>query len=180
MRLIVGPEDYSDRLPYWVRRVADGGEVLAPGPLDYPVQVIDARDLGTWMVSCAQAGTVGTFNATGPMVPHTLELLFETCRQVSGSDARFTWVPPEFVAEQGVEGWTDLPLWLPLPESAGVMTSDVRRAAAAGLRQRPLDDTVRDTLAWDRPSPGRADEGRPHPGARGRAARGVARARRDG
>jgi 2'-hydroxyisoflavone reductase len=151
--LIVGPEDYSDRMPYWVRRVAEGGEVLAPGPRDYPVQVIDARDLGAWMVSCAEAGTVGTYNATGPVVPHTLEALFDTCRAASGSDARFTWVSPEFVAEQGVEGWTDLPLWLPLPEFGGVMTSDVRRAAAAGLRQRSLEETVRDTLAWDRERP---------------------------
>src|SRR5262245_34894569 len=81
--LIVGPEDYSDRMPYWVRRVADGGEVLAPGPPDYAVQVIDARDLGAWMVSCAESGTAGTFNATGPVVPHTLEVLFEACRAAS-------------------------------------------------------------------------------------------------
>jgi 2'-hydroxyisoflavone reductase len=146
--LIVGPFDPSDRFTYWPHRVARGGEILAPGPPDYRLQVIDARDLAEWTLKMIESGQAGVFNAVGPAEPFTLKALLETCREVSGSDARFTWVTEEFITEAGAEPWSDLPLWLPAGFE-GVMQADVSKVARAGLQLRPLPDTVRDTLAWD-------------------------------
>jgi 2'-hydroxyisoflavone reductase len=147
--LIVGPHDPTDRFTYWVRRVAEGGEVLVPGPPDTPVQVVDVRDGASWLVSASEAGTAGTFNVTGPERPYTFAEMVETCREVAGSDAAFTWVDPSFLLEEGVEPWTDMPVWLTGPEDAGLMRTDVRRATREGLRFRPLPETVADTLSWD-------------------------------
>jgi 2'-hydroxyisoflavone reductase len=145
--LIVGPHDPTDRFTYWPVRVARGGEVLAPEGPHVPVQVIDARDLAAWTVRMVEARATGTFNATGPAAPLTLDEALETCRQATRSDATFTWAPEEFLVAQGVSPWMGLPLWLP---AAGQDMSrvSIARALAAGLTFRPLAETVRATLDW--------------------------------
>ena len=149
--LIVGPHDPTDRFTYWVHRVAEGGEVLAPGRPEQRVAFIDVRDLGGWIVRSAAARTAGVFNATGPSEPCTMERLLESARRASGSDSRFTWVDQEFLAAQGVAPWQEMPLWLPDdPEYAGFNDVDCRRAIAAGLTFRSVDDTVDATLASER------------------------------
>jgi 2'-hydroxyisoflavone reductase len=156
--LIVGPFDYSNRFTYWVRRVAEGGEVLAPGDPARPVQFIDARDLAEWMVRLVEEGRTGTFQATGPDTVLTMGELLEECRRVGGSDARFTWVDDGFLQRSGVGGWIEVPLWTePDPAMQGFMSLDCGRALRAGLRFRPLADTIRDTLAWDRGLPAGAE-----------------------
>jgi 2'-hydroxyisoflavone reductase len=147
--LIVGPHDPSDRFTYWPRRVAKGGEVLSPGRPERLIQVIDARDLAGWMLDLVERSATGTFNATGPEEPVPMQRLLETCRSVAGSDARFTWVAEDFLLEQGVAPWSELPLWIPDADDI----TPIGRALAAGLRFRPLADTVRDTLAWDATRP---------------------------
>jgi 2'-hydroxyisoflavone reductase len=144
--LIVGPHDPTIRFSYWTGRVARGGEVLAPGDPGIPVQFIDVRDLAEWMVRMIEEERVGKFNATGPDRPVSVGGFLETCRAVAASDARFTWVGEEFLAKRGVLPWTELPLWLPGAREPIPIDS----ALAAGLTFRPLDDTVRDTLAWQR------------------------------
>lgn len=152
--LIVGPHDPSDRFTYWPLRVADGGEVLAPGSPDAVTQIIDARDLAEWVLLMIEKNGTGTFNATGPDRPLTMGEVLESCREVSGSDAAFTWVSEEFLAEQKVGPWMEMPLWIPSePDTAGFSRIDCRRAIAAGLVFRPLSDTVRDTLEWGRTLP---------------------------
>lgn len=147
--LIVGPGDASDRFTYWPLRVRRGGEVLAPGQPQDPVQVIDARDLAEWTIRLAEQGATGVFNATGPQPALTFGALLETCRDATGAPATFTWVPAEFLAAQQVSEWTDLPSWVPADsDMAGMMRADIGRALAAGLTFRPLGETVRDTLAW--------------------------------
>jgi 2'-hydroxyisoflavone reductase len=150
--LVVGPHDPTDRFTYWPRRVAAGGDVLAPGRPERQVQFVDVRDLAEWMVELAEQRVAGAFTATGPMPGLAMGDLLEECRTVSGSDARFVWVPDEILLEEGLQPWTDLPLWLPEqdPESGEMMTADVSRAVAAGLRFRPLAETIRATLEWDR------------------------------
>jgi 2'-hydroxyisoflavone reductase len=148
--LMVGPLDYTDRFTYWPRRVADGGEVLAPGPPDQPVQFADGRDVAGFMLAAVERRVAGVFNVHGPEEPLTFAQLLETCRDVAGSDAEIAWASPEFLLEHGVEPWSDLPLWLPGEENAGLMRRSMRRAVEAGLELRPVADTVRDTLAWDR------------------------------
>jgi len=152
--LIVGPHDPTDRFTYWPRRIALGGDVLAPGDPEAPVQFIDARDLGRWLVELALEGPGGTFNATGPDEPLTFAALLERARTATGSDANVVWVDDQPVLDAGVQPWTELPLWLPGTEYAGLPRADVSRARAAGLRYRPVEETVADTLAWDRTVPG--------------------------
>jgi 2'-hydroxyisoflavone reductase len=152
--LIVGPHDPTDRFTYWPRRVARGGDVLAPGEPDAPVQLVDARDLGAWLVRLALGGGGGVFNATGPAEPLTLGGLLERTRAVVGSDATFVWTDAQRILDAAVRPWTELPLWLPDADFAGMMRADVRPACDAGLTLRPLEETVADTLAWDRTVPG--------------------------
>jgi 2'-hydroxyisoflavone reductase len=145
--LIVGPHDPTDRFTYWPRRIAAGGEVLAPAPPDAPVQFIDVRDLGAWIVHATERSLGGTYNATGESI--TFERLLETCRRVSGSDAEIRWVPSERLVAAGVGEWMELPLWIASPELGAMQQADVSKARAEGLAFRPLQETIRDTLAWD-------------------------------
>ncbi len=152
--LIVGPFDPTDRFTYWPRRIALGGDVLGPGNPAAPVQFVDARDLARWLVTLALDGPGGTFNATGPAEPITFEQLLERARDAIGSDANVVWVDDQRVLDAEVQPWTELPLWLPGDEYAGMARADISRALAAGLTFRPLEETVVDTLAWDRSVPG--------------------------
>lgn len=148
--LIVGPYDGSGRFLYWTRRAALDGEMLAPGDLDAPVQLIDARDLARWIISMAEAGNVGVYNVTGPGL--TFQQMLEHCNSASGGYARPTWMADEFLLENGVAPFSDLPFWLPAKTHKGFFTIDCKRAVARGLICRPLRETAQDTLAWDRAS----------------------------
>jgi 2'-hydroxyisoflavone reductase len=152
--LIVGPYDPTDRFTYWPRRIALGGEVLGPGDPGAPVQFIDARDLAAWLVLLALEGPGGTFNATGPSQELTFEQLLDDMRETIRSDAHVVWLDGERVLEAGVQPWSELPLWLPSKDYAGMARADISRALAAGLTFRPVEETIADTLAWDRSEPG--------------------------
>jgi 2'-hydroxyisoflavone reductase len=143
--LIVGPHDPTDRFTYWPRRLAEGGEVLAPGDPAAPVQFVDARDLAAWMLHVAEHGPGGAMNATGPAQKLTMRQLLE--RIAPG--ASLHWVDDQTLVDAGVGPWMELPLWLGGdPEMACLMDVDVSKAVAAGLTFRPVEDTARDTLAW--------------------------------
>ncbi len=149
--LIVGPRDLSFRGGYWPVRVRRGGEVLAPGDGSDRIQMIDGRDLTAFQVRCMEQDTSGTFNVVGPhpREPLTMRRYLEICREASGADARFVWADPEFLTEQGIGAWMDMPCWVPADgDYAGFGSRNVDRALAAGLALRPLAATVRDTLAW--------------------------------
>ncbi len=150
--ILAGPHDPTDRFTYWVRRVAAGGDVLAPHRPDSPAAFIDARDIAEWTIRMVEARATGVYNATGPDRPLTLGALLDTCRAVAGSDARFVWVSKEFMAAHDVAPFRDVPLWLP-ESHAGLFRVRSDRAYAAGLTLRPLADTVRATLEWDRARP---------------------------
>lgn len=149
--LIVGPHDPTDRFTYWVRRVAQGGEVLVPASPNWHTQIIDARDLAEWTLNMVTQRQIGVYNATGPAYDLSFGQVLDTCRRVSGSAAQFTWVGEDFLAEQNVAPWSDLPLWIPQtdPDMIGFSDVDCARAIAHGLSFRDLDRTVGDTLAWD-------------------------------
>ncbi len=147
--LIVGPHDTTDRFPYWPRRLARGGEVLAPGSPDAPTQYIDARDLAAWMLTLLERGVTGTFHATGPAEPITLGETLERIARAVGGSARLVWVSEEFLKSQNVQPWFEMPLWLHTADQA-LDTLNLARALAQGLRLRPLEETACDTLAWER------------------------------
>lgn len=149
--LIVGPYDYTDRFTYWVLRVARGGEVLAPGRGARPVQFIDSRDLAEWTVSMTEQGAVGAFNANRAPNTLTMEDVLDECKSITHSDAVFTWTSEAFLREENVAAWGEMPLWLPeeeAPQLQGFMFINCDKAIAAGLRIRPLSETIGDTLAW--------------------------------
>ena len=151
---IVGPHDPTDRFTYWPHRVALGGDVLAPGRPDQPVQVIDARDLAEWTIRLVEQGATGVYNATGPDYPLTLGALLQTCKAVSGSDARFVWASDEFLKENEADTASLLPFYLPASsDQGGLMAASIAKAVEAGLTLRPLADTVNDTLTWDNTRP---------------------------
>jgi 2'-hydroxyisoflavone reductase len=146
--LIAGPDDYTDRFTYWVRRVGQGGEVLAPGRSARRVRVIDASDLAEWLIRMAESRTAGVFNATGAEDGLTCGGMLEACRTVSGSDARFTWVDETYLLDSGVQPWSELPLWIPEANN-GIFEIRNDKAIAAGLAFRPLAETIRETMRWD-------------------------------
>lgn len=147
---IVGPNDAeTGRLPWWIDRVARGGEVLVPGAPTDPVALLDARDLARF----ALTGAAGTFEATGPPRDGRRDLM-AACAAVTGSNATFTYVEDAWLAEQGIAEWTELPLWSSRAQAPSLFGHDPSAAAAAGLRWRPLADTVADTWAWQQTVPG--------------------------
>jgi len=149
--LIVGPDDDSDRYTYWPVRVADGGEVLAPGQPEDPVQFVDVRDLADFIVLCLEKATVGVMNATGPLGGMEVGKMLEACKEAAQSDAKFTWAPDDFLDANKISGWSDLPVWISPRQPGGGLTSiSVERAVKAGLVFRSPVETARDTLEWYR------------------------------
>lgn len=145
--IVVGPDDPTDRFTYWPVRVARGGEVLAPSGPELALQWIDARDLADFMVGAIERGVAGTYNAVCEAGRFTMGELLNVAKRVSGADASFTWVSDEFLFGQGVRPFADLPFWLPGAEG-NLFKVDGSRAHGQGLRDRPLEETVRDTLQW--------------------------------
>ncbi len=147
--LILGPHEDVGRLPWWLRRLARGGPVPAPGPYELDLQYVDARDLARWTLDAVEAGLGGPYNLVSPSGHTTMGELLDTCVRVTGDVARLHWVAPEAVLAAGVEPWTELPIWLPPGEWHDLLhRGDVSKALAAGLRCRPVAETVADTWAW--------------------------------
>ena len=156
--IVVGPHDPTYRFTYWVDRIARGGDVLAPEPRAARVQLIDARDLGEWLVRGCERRLSGVFNAAGPAKALTMEQLLETCRRVTGGDASLHWLAPD------LPDWA-LPFWVDDPGWRGVFEVANSRALAEGLTFRPLEQTVRDTVEWIQTGAKLfLDKGHPKPG----------------
>jgi 2'-hydroxyisoflavone reductase len=142
---IVGPGDNSDRFTYWPVRIEKGGEVLTPGDGKDPVQFVDVRDLAAWIILLIEQRGMGIFNATGPAEKLLTAAFLEACKAVSASSAAFTWVSGDFLDKQSVE----LPIWAPASgETLGFHQINCQKAIRSGLRFRPMEETIRDTLAW--------------------------------
>jgi 2'-hydroxyisoflavone reductase len=142
--LIVGPHDPTGRFTYWPHRIARGGDFLVPAPANGRFQIIDVRDLGLWLVDLCENGASGAFNAMHP--GYTWAELVEAGLRVTGSAARPVWIDGDWLVDQDVGEWMELPMWLRDPEWIGMNRADGSRAVAAGLAFRALDDTVRGTL----------------------------------
>ncbi len=143
---IVGPGDPTDRYTYWTVRLARGGEVLAPGTPDDPMQHVDVRDLAAFMIKAGEDDLTGTVNLVGPREPLTMGGLLERTRAAVGSDAALTWVDAAFLREHGLSAltyWTE-----PAGDYLGMMQVNGDKAFAAGFEMRPLEQTARATLEW--------------------------------
>jgi 2'-hydroxyisoflavone reductase len=147
--LILGPYEDIGRLPWWLTRIAAGGRVVAPGRPDRPLQYVDARDLAAWLLGGLETGVSGPVDVISRSGHATTAELLEACAEVTGSDADLVWVGERELEAAGAEPWTQLPCWVPeAGEFAGFFESDTRRAAATGLRCRPVRETVADTWRW--------------------------------
>ncbi len=147
--LIVGPEDTTDRFTWWPVRIDRGGEVLAPGTPNDPVQYIDVRDLARFCIRSIDESTTGIYNAVGPRSETNIAELLYGCKAVTSAEVSFTWIPAEFLEAQGVRAWVDMPVWVPLgSSSAGITQVNNDKAIAKGLTFRSLAETARDTLEW--------------------------------
>ena len=144
--LIVGPFDPTGRFTYWPVRIARGGEVVAPADPAADVQFIDARDLARWMVALVARNVGGVFNATGPAQRLRFGAFLDTAARALDARCRFTWVSAGFLRDQGVQPWTELPLWA--EDAPGLARASIARALDAGLAFTALEKTVTDTYAW--------------------------------
>ena len=151
--LIVGPHDLSDRFAYWICRINRGGKVLVPEPRDYNVQYIDVRDLSDWTIRMVEDNRNGIFNGVGPDYRLTIQDFLNNCINTLKSDAELIWVEQDFLEENKVEAWTDLPIWIADKKYSGLMQVNCRKAFANGLTFRLFEDTVKDTLSWCRTRP---------------------------
>ena len=142
--LIIGPHEWPARLAWWLRRISQGGDVLAPGPQEMPLQYIDARDLAAFVVTAAEKKLVGIFNTLTPRGHSTMSEMLDICKKVTSSDAKFTWVPADFILEHEIQPWTELPIWIS-PDMYGFFSFNSNTALAAGLNCRPMSETAIDT-----------------------------------
>jgi 2'-hydroxyisoflavone reductase len=149
---IVGPYDNSDRFNSWIERAARQEPLLVPGDPAQPVQLIDVRDLAEWIVQMAERRACGVYNVTGPERPLRLGEIAQTCIDVTGGSGPAVVVPGDDVRAAGIDGWNHIPFWLE-PDETGIMQANIDRALVAGLRFRPLTETVADTFAWLQSSP---------------------------
>jgi 2'-hydroxyisoflavone reductase len=143
--LVVGPGDTSDRFTWWPVRCDRGGAVLAPGDPDGHVQFVDVRDLAAWMLHCVENDVTGTFNATGFHGRVSMAEVLAACKCATSAPVDFVWADERFLADNDVTQFLQMPLWI---RREGRSVVDCSKAIAAGLRFRPIADTVRDTLQW--------------------------------
>jgi len=149
--LIVGPRDETDRFTYWPVRIDRGGKVLAPGTPSDPVQFIDARDLAEWTIRMAENRETGIYNATGPAEPLGIGEMLNGIKGALNSNTKFTWIPADFLKQQKIEAWSDMPVWA--GDELGLARTNISHALAKGLTFHPLTETARDTLAWFKSQP---------------------------
>lgn len=148
--LLVGAGDYTDRLTYWVRRIDRGGTIPLPGDPERRVQLIDVRDAAAFIVTAGERGVGGIFNLTGR--PVSMAAVFEACREITPSNAQFVWRSEADILAAGLAPWSEVPLWLPSSDGASryILEISTDKAFAAGLKVRPLRETLRNILDWDR------------------------------
>ena len=149
--LIVGPRDETDRFSYWPVRIDRGGEMLAPGNPNDPVQFIDGRDLAEWTIRMVENQETGIYNATGPAKPLGVGAMLDEIKSALKSNAKFTWANEDFLTQQKVEAWSDMPVWT--GKDSGLARTKIDKALSKGLTFRPLADNARDTLAWFKSQP---------------------------
>ena len=152
--VICGKDDPSDRLPYWVKRVSEGGPVLCPGDPNQAMQFTDVLDLGEWCVDFGERQVGGVFNSIGFDGHVSLQEVLHGCKIVLGKDdASFVWASEDFLLENNVRPFSEMPFWLP---KGAAHFYDNQRGIDAGMRFRPIAETIRNTMDWweaTRPEP---------------------------
>lgn len=103
------------------------------------------RDLAKWIVNRIEQKSVGLYNVTGD--PITFEKLLQECQKVCNSEATFTWISEDFLIENQVQDWVELPLWLSYKRNMpGFLNVSIEKAQQTGLTLRPLSETLKAIL----------------------------------
>lgn len=144
---IVGPGDTSDRFPYWPVRLAQGGEVAAPGKKDDPVAFIDVRDLAEFMVKLAEDNATGIYNVVGPRNVMTSREFYEKARAAINPSVTYVYIDDyDFLDKHKID--SSVPWVILKDKDFGHQSVQNRKVIAAGLKFRPIEQTLKDTLAW--------------------------------
>lgn len=152
--VILGPHEARfierGRLTWWLDRLSRGGSTVAPGPKDMGLQFADARDLANFVIRGIQENLEGAFNIISDSGAITISHVLEIGRRVTSNRAELVWVSPGKILAEGVQPWTELPLWLPVDSDsyATVYRWDTAKAKGAGLECRSVEATLGDTWAW--------------------------------
>lgn len=148
--MIVGEFDWTDRFTYWAMRIAKGGEILAPGKPENFVQLIDAKDLSEWIISMIETNENGTFNVTSRSLDLTFGKMLDAIKTATGSNAEFVWADENFLKENNVAPWSEMPFYLPESDDSvkNFLTMNVDKALSKNLKFRPLEETIRDVFNW--------------------------------
>lgn len=145
---LVGPRDRSERFPTWVRRASMGGVMLIPESGNRAWQFIDVRDMATWIISIIERRTTGIFNVTGPSRRECASNLIDGIVSAAGGNPVIRRIDKNHLRNAGGERWLDLADWAYPPEHfRGIYEISIEQAKLAGLIFRPLEQTVRETLA---------------------------------
>ncbi|MEV6758405.1 NAD-dependent epimerase/dehydratase family protein [Streptomyces sp. NPDC051214] len=142
--VILGPGEYVGRLPWWLKRAQRGGRILAPAPAEQRIQPVDVRDVAAFALRQASGTGSGGFNVAHPDGISFADFI-DACLLTTKGRGTPAWTDPAVLVQHGVKQWTELPLWR---THAGVWAVDAQRAIDAGLRCRPIPETIRDTWEW--------------------------------
>lgn len=155
---ICGPGDNNHLWTYWVERIHRGGEVLAPGRPEWPIQWVDGREVGAFVIKRANAKDGGTFHLVAP--PMRMDEMLYGIRATTSADVSFTWVHEDFLWDHGVQPWVNFPLWWPARndygepvfggikggEGSALLVGD--HAWSHGLEYGPLAELALATHVW--------------------------------
>jgi 2'-hydroxyisoflavone reductase len=143
--VVLGPYEYVGRLQALLDRAGRGGRMLAAGDPGQPIQPVDVRDLSEFTLRLVETGSGRVFNVAAPPGHATYGELLRACVEAAGSNCELVWVDSQWLGDQGVRQWTEVPLWR---TPAGTWAVDASHARDAGLTCRPLRETVLDTWRW--------------------------------
>ena len=136
--IIAGPYDPTDRFTYWVDRVARFKSFVKPARLNQPIQALDARALGEFLLDGLIDGQSQTVNTVGPEASLDFDHLLKRIRRELRAE--------EFELLPRPDGIT-LPLELP-PERNRMFEVDPRLAIDMGLNLPSIRSTIRSTYEW--------------------------------
>ena len=150
---IDGYRNDGANLQTWLTRLQTGGLHIAPGTGSERVQIIDAKDVGRFLIHCIERSLFGVFNATGESL--TFQAFLEACRSATGSGTEFVWIPEDFLREQDQDFERFFPLWSSHTFPQGFFQISGDRALKTGWTRRPFQETAADVLQWYRERDGK-------------------------
>ena len=154
---IKGDRDTTPDLLAWLVRAQQGGTHIGPGRGDDSIELVDVKDVGRFIALAIDRALYGTYNLTGR--PMRFREFLGACKAATRSDARFEWIPQDFLHQHGLETSDALhifggnfPMWRPAGAKPGLYRVSSEKARQAGWTTRPFEETALDCLGYYRSS----------------------------